>query len=210
MRIELQPFAPWRIAACCLVLGLSGCAAKDAPSFYAPPPSPEQLGTKVDHLMRTQEENAEASKYVIYQHEFKLNEPDKNVSGFRLNEYGEDHVKRIAEMLRTGVVYPVVIERSQTSSRPGTEYNYPVHFNPELDLKRRAVIVAALNRMGIEDADQRVVVAPAFAHPYTEAEAEAAYQRGIGGFGGGRGGGGFGGGFGGGLGGGGFGGGGVF
>lgn len=215
MRIKLQPFAHWWLAAgCltagCLTLGVSGCAWKDAPLYYSPPPSPEVLGTKVDQLMQMQEENAEASKYVIYQHEFKLNDADQGQPGLRLNEYGEDHVKRIAEMLSRGVAFPVIVERSQTTPRLETEYEYPVHFNPELDLTRRSVVVAALQRMGIEDAEQRVVVAPALAQYYTDAEAEQAYQRGIGG-GGGFGNGGFGnGGFGGGGFGGGFGGGGGF
>ena len=200
MRIKLQPIAQWTLAAGCLALGVTGCACNDATCYYAPPPPPEVLGSKVDELMQMQEENAEASKYIVYQHEFKLNEHDRGQPGFRLNEYGEDHVKRIAEMLKRGVGFPVVIERSQTSPRLETEHEYPVHFNPELDLNRRAVVVASLERMGVEDADHRVVVAPSSAQYATSAEAEQAYQigmsrGGVGGFGGGGfGGGGFGGG----------------
>ena len=89
------------------------------------------------------------------------------MAGIRLNEYGEDHVRKIAENLRNGAMFPVVVERSQTSPRPGTKYKYPVHFNPDLDMKRREVVVRALTRMGIADADTRVVVAPAFAQPLT-------------------------------------------
>jgi hypothetical protein len=151
------------------------------------------LGTEVDMLMQEQEQNAEAFKYIIHVHEFELNEYHlgHNVGGVRLNEYGEDHVKRIAEQLRQGSHYPVVVERNQTSVRPDTQHKYPVHFDPELDLRRREVIVRALTKMGIPDADQRVVVAPSFAQPFTGAEAEAAYRagfRGSGGFGGGAGG----------------------
>jgi len=96
----------------------------------------------------------------------------------------------------------VVVERSQTSAKAGTKYQYPVHFNPELDMKRREVVVRALTRMGIADADTRVVVAPAFAQPLTGNEAQSAYATGLSGGGLGGGGGGFGGGMGGGMGGG--------
>jgi hypothetical protein len=95
----------------------------------------------------------------------------------------------------------VIVERSQTSVKPGTKFEYPIHHDPELDQKRRLVVVRALTRMGIPNAEQIVVVAPSFAQPYTSLEAESAYRRGImpfqnggGGFGGGLGGGGFGGG----------------
>ncbi len=172
--------------------------------FYQPPPTPAPLGTHVDNVFRMQEENAEAAKFIVYQHEFELNQfvQGKNVNGFRLNEYGEDHVKKIAEQLRRGVHFPVVIERNQTSAKPHSQFHYPVHFDPDLDMKRREVVVRSLVAMGIPDADQRVVVAPSFAQGYEDIESEMSYRRGIfggffgGGFGGGGGGGGgFGGGF---------------
>ena len=190
-----------------VLLAAVGCTA---PSLhYQAPPPPEILGTKVDQLMQTQMNNAEASKFVVYQHEFELNETkdDRFAEGLRLNEAGEDHVRQIAESLRKGAPYPVVVERSLTTPKAGTKYEYPVHLNPELDMKRRDVVVRALTRMGIPDADTRVVVGPAFAQPLTGIEAERAYGIGIsgggmgGGFGGGMGGG-FGGGMGGGMGGG--------
>ena len=190
-----------------VLLAAAGCTSPSL--FYQPPLPPEMLGTKVDQLMQTQEDNAEASKFVIYQHEFELNEMREGrfADGLRLNAYGEDHVREIAENLRMGAPYPVVVERSQTSPKPGTQYRYPVHYNPDLDMQRREVIVRALTRMGIADADMRVVVAPAFAQPLNGNEAENAYGVGMsGGFGGGVGGG-FGGFGGGGFGGGGFGGG---
>ena len=190
-----------RVCSLSVLLAAAGCTTPSL--FYQPPPPPEMLGTKVDQLMQTQEENAEASKFVIYQHEFELNKAREGemVEGIRLNEYGEDHVKRIAENVRNGAPYPVVVERSQTSPKAGTKYQYPVHFNPDLDMKRREIVVRALTRMGIADADTRVVVAPAFAQPLTSSEAERAYGVGISGMGGGWGGG-MGGGFGGGMGGG--------
>lgn len=198
--------AVMKVACLCslaLLPAASGCSAL-AP-FYQPPPEPEMLGAKVDPLLQTAEENAEASKFVIYQHEFELDRhaAGSPAAGFRLNEYGEDHVRRIAENLRNGAPYAIVVERSQTSIRAGTKYAYPVHGNPELDQKRREVTVRALARLGVADADSRVVVAPAFAQPLTGNEAEAAYARGMSGWEGGAwgmgaGGGGMGAGFGGG------------
>lgn len=143
-----------------------------------------------------QERRAEASKFVIPTSEFKLRST-------RLNLAGEDHVKQIAAVMQQGTEFPVVVERSMNDNSQG-KYKYPVHPNPELDDSRREVIVAALQRLGVTDAEDRVVVAPAFAEPGLGTEAEAAFQRGIignrssgsfgGGFGGFGGGGVFGGG----------------
>ncbi len=193
-------------------LAAGGCQAqRQADMLYQAPTPPQMLGYQVDTINQRQEENAEASKYVMYQHEFQPNEYDETTGresgGLRLNEAGEDHLMQIALMLRKGSPYPVVIERSNTSVKADTEFRYPVHYNPELDLARRDVVVAALKRMGIEDAEYRVVVADDFAAPLTDSEASNAYRTGINGGFGGFGGGGFGGGFGGGgFGGGGFGG----
>ncbi len=172
-----------------LGMALSGCAPRRRSAFYQAPPPPRTLGAYNDQIFQIQEVNAEASKFVVYQHEFTLN-------GIRLNTAGEDHVKRIAAELERGTDYPVVIERSNTSPRQNTTYKYPVHPNPELDMQRREVVVRSLTAMGVPEADQRVSVAPAYVAPYTDPEAERAYMRGI--MGGGMGGfGGFGGGFGG-------------
>ena len=147
------------------------------------------LGSISDDVWRTQEHNAEASDFVLYQHEFKLNE-------VRLNTAGEDHVKQIADRIANGDNFPVVIERSNTTARPDTEYKLPVHPNPELDMQRRTLIATALTRLGVSDADERVVVAPAFAAGFQSQEAISAYGQGFslggggGGFGGGGGGGG--------------------
>jgi hypothetical protein len=166
-----------------LVTLLTGCGHTKQYVAEAP------LGTISDSIWQGQEHNAEASDFVIYQHEFKLNEP-------RLNTGGEDHVKQIAERVLSGQHFPVVIERSMTSARPDTTFNYPVHPNPDLDARRRKLIVIALQRLGVGDAEERVVIAPAFAEGYDALEATRAYRRGLsGGFGGGGfGGGGFGGG----------------
>lgn len=176
-------------------------------------PEPPMLGQTLDRINMQQEENAEASKYVMYQHEFELNkyEDGRNVGGYRLNAAGEDHIKQIAANVKRGAPFPVIVERSQTSVLPHTEHKYPIHYNPQLDMQRRAVVVRALNELGVPDAEDRVVVAPAITPGIYGVEGERAFYRatsGRGGFGGGGGGlGGFGlGGFGGIGGGGGFGG----
>ena len=183
-------------------LAVAGCVPRHG--TLVRPPAP--LGAEVDHVFKTQEENAEAAKYVVYAHEFQLNKKsDEGLeTGWRLNDFGEDHVKQIAVNMKKGDPYPIVLERSRTSVKPCTQYEYAVHFNDELDNKRRRVVVAALNKLGVKDADERVVIAPAAAEGYSGAEAAAAYNGSLRG----RQGGGFG--FGGGAGGVGFGGGGVF
>ncbi len=147
-----------------------GCHWHRVRAVYQPPPPAEPLGTKSDAIWRKQELNAEASDFVIYQHEFEYN-------GYRLNMAGEDHLKQIAYRLRQGHDFPVVVERSTTTARPDTKFKYPVHPNPQLDMKRREVVVRALAAMGVHDAEQRVVVAPAYVPGTKATEDAAAYRR---------------------------------
>ncbi len=178
------------------VLTLVGCAARPPLAVQSPQP----LGSEVDQIMRQQEENAEPAKFIIYSHEFELNGTghDGRERGLELNEFGEDHLRQIATSLKQGVEFPVVVERSQTSSRVGSKYQYPVHFDQELDQRRRQVVVANLEQLGVSVADRLVVVAPSYAEGLSGAEAARAYNRGFcstgGGGGGGIGGGGGGGG----------------
>lgn len=165
-------------AAATLVTG-GGCQAHGS-RIISPPPTP--LGAEIDQMNQTMEVNAEAAKFIVYMHEFEINHPQpdgSNAGGIRLNAYGEDHLKQIAYKLKRGAPFPVVVERSQTSVKPGTEYLYPVHFNDELDAKRREVVVASLVTLGIPNADAIVVVAPSFAEGMSAAEAAAAYNSGF-------------------------------
>ena len=177
---------------CLGLLTAVGCATRHPLAVQPPLP----LGSEVDQIMLLQENNAEAAKFTIYMHEFELNGTtrDGRARGWRLNESGEDHLKQIAAGLKQGVEFPVVVERSQTSPKAGTEHQYPVHYDEELDQKRRTIVVAALERMGVVDAEQRVLVAPSFAEGLKGAEAVRAYNRSFNGSGGGGGGGGNGGG----------------
>lgn len=151
-------------------------------SFYQQP-SIEPLGAISDPIWQAQELGAEQADFTVYQHEFEKN-------AVRLNTDGEDHVKQLAARLLAGQDTLVVVERSRMTARPDTEYRYPIHTNPELDNQRRELLVLALSSMGVADAEERVIVAPAYATGFEATEAAQAYQQGIGN---GAGGGGFGG-----------------
>jgi hypothetical protein len=156
------------------------------------PAPPAPLGTLIDPVFQKQERNAEASDFVLHQHEFEGDTA-------RLNDLGAAHLKQIAARA-PGVPFPILVEPSSIAVKEGTEYGYPIHPDPELDRKRRNVVVQALATMGVADAEQRVVIAPPLTPGFEQFEAERAYYRGFSGFGtgaGGRGGLGGGGGFGG-------------
>lgn len=156
----------WPAAAAVALLMSAGCSHDE---YYVEPPAP--LGTISDPVWERHEENAEASDFVVYDHEFVGNTT-------RLNKAGEDHVKQIAARVAE-TPFPVIVEPSSMSRREGDKYGFPVHNNHELDMQRRELVVRALNYMGVEDADQRVVVAPALAPGFEQFEAEAAYERGF-------------------------------
>lgn len=154
---------------CVAAVALQGCQSP-RPIERVPPPAP--LGALSDPIWQNQEANAEASDFVVHQHEFKRDAE-------WLNTAGEDHVKRIAVRLAEGQDATVVVERSMMSPRPNTEYGYPVHPHPELDMRRREIIVRSLAVMGVADADERVMVAPAMTPGYTSGEAQSSYARGM-------------------------------
>jgi len=142
---------------CVLAIALlsSGCRLQPP---GGQPIEPGLLGSVVDEANRTQEENAEASKFIIYMHEFEPNTPNhadllrgqatipgefefqtKNrIQGFRLNPDGQDHVRQIARHLIAtqqqggGQLYAphrfVVIERSDTSKIWESVHRFPVHY----------------------------------------------------------------------------------
>lgn len=158
---------------------------------------PTPLGTISDPIWQQQEENAEASDFVVHEHEWVGNSS-------QLNAAGMDHVKQIAARLGA-VPFPVIIERSSMSVAPASRHQFPVNGHEELDMERREFVSRALKAFGVNHADERVVVAPALTPGFEGFEAEQAYENGFsgqnglgGGFGSGFNGG-FGGGFGGGF-----------
>jgi hypothetical protein len=150
-----------------VLASMAGCHSWGTHKTPTPP-----LGTQSDCFWRNQEVAAAASEFVMYEHEFVLNETGLNMGG-------EDHLRSIAARLHDGAAMPVIIERSMTSERPDSTYKYPVNPNPDLDMRRRDAVVKDLVALGIADADQCVVVAPALAEGYTATEAIRSYNRGL-------------------------------
>ena len=130
---------------------------------------PFPVGQATDSFWETQQTNAEAADFIFYDHEF---------SGETANlaPGAKRHLEEVALRL-PHVPFPVVIEQSMFNAKP------------ELDLARRQSIVMQLARLGVTNAEERVVVANAFAEGFTAIEGERAYYQGIigGGFGGGAG-----------------------
>jgi hypothetical protein len=190
-----QPkLSSWLLLAAMASAAGAGCHHKQGgvnTSCYHPTP----LGTISDPVWQQQESNAEASDFVIHEHEWQANTVE-------LNKAGQDHVKQIAARVGS-VPFPVLVQQSSMTVDPDTKYGFPVHNNEELDMQRRQLIVQALAQTGISNAEERVVVSPALTPGFESFEAERAYNVGFGGSGWGFGGG-FGGGSGGGMGGGGF------
>jgi hypothetical protein len=183
----------WRCALFGLGLfsfSLVGCQSGGQGTYISYPTEPRPLGSIVDQMNELQEHNAERAKLVIYNHEFELNKPewehrlnrpyDGPPRGFRLTPSGQDHVRQIASILAETGEDMVVIERNQTSLREATEYKYSVHYGDKLDLERREIVVQALESLGVPDAKNRVIVAPAFSEGLESAEAASAYAQSFG------------------------------
>jgi hypothetical protein len=189
-------WAVYGLAATTLAANLLGCASK-GPKVAVADLQPAPLGTISDSIWQQQEEHAEASDFVIHEHEWVGNSS-------KLNAAGMEHVKQIAVRAPSNS-FPVLVERSSMSVDPQSQHKFPVNGHEELDWERRQLVTQALSEMGVPDADNRVVVSPALAPGFTEFEGERAYNTGFSsnqsnGFGFGSGfGSGFGGGFGGGF-----------
>ena len=108
-----------------------------------------------DSHWETQQTNAEASNFILYDHEFVGNTA-------KLNSGGKKHLLQIALRLEQ-VPFPVVVEQT------------PDNRNPRLDSERRRAVVGTLVQLGLTPVDGRVVVAPAFNEGLEAAEGEAAY-----------------------------------
>ena len=204
---HLMPRSISFIANAILLLAIIGCKT---PYRGGTPIQPQPLGSVVDAVNQIQEENAEFAKLIVYAHEFELNQPRKRLNkpraamvsgdqvfqpgqtepmGFRLNDAGVDHVRQIANFLRSNPDQTVVVEQSDTSRKWNTLYQYPVHPNPALDEQRRAVVVSTLESLGIHHANELVIVSRAFPTGQHSQEAARAYQTLWGGAAGGVGGG---------------------
>jgi len=169
----------WLLLAAVTAAAGAGCLHKRGQGnacAYQPTP----LGTISDPVWQQQESNAEASDFVIPEHEW-----DDNT--INLNHAGKDHVKEIVARVNS-VPFPVIVQQSSMTVDPESTYGFPVNNNEELDLQRRQLIVQALAQMGVPNAEERVVVGPALTPGFEEFEAERAYNAGFGGYGNGYGG----------------------
>ena len=185
--MSIQPKIASLPAIVLAALLVSGCQHKQNQA-QIPYDAAAPLGTISDDIWQKQEENGEASDFVIHESEFVG-------TTAKLNAAGEDHIKQIAARM-ISTPFPVVVEPSSMSVNQSDEYKYAVNGNDDLDMHRRNVIVKMLQAMNVQDADERVVVAPAFTPGFEGFEAYRAYTNGFsnrggrGGLGGGGGGGG--------------------
>src|SRR5438874_4784715 len=135
---------------------------------------PFPLGQVTDSHWETQQTNAEAADFIFYDHEFRY-DTKARVDTAELTPGAKKHLMQVALRLEH-VPFPVVIEESPQNGRP------------ELDQARRRTIVEQLGRLGVTNAEERVVVANAFPEGYTGIESEGSYYNVIGNaFGGGAG-----------------------
>lgn len=136
------------------------------------------LGSTVRAHYHTMQTNAEASDFILHDHDFVG-------ATAELTPAGRDRILEIAARAPSAP-FPVVVERCCNNA------------NPELDNHRRQIVVAILTDLGLPEAKQRVFVAPAYSRGITSWEAQFDYyqnvfSRGGGAFGGNQfGGGGFG------------------
>lgn len=211
-RLGRKSISSFQLSAIAIAMAIVACCHFSGCNIQSPGGTPidtRMLGSVTDQINQQQEQNADAAKFVVYNHEFELNVPLQNetqmtrqekfrfraterVRGFRLSPYGEDHVYQIADAILKHQEYQepsidaqwtpwdVIVERSESSKLWDTRYRYPVHFNAELDEARRQTVVALLSRLGVVNANEIVFVAPAFSEGVSAEEAAGAWQSSIG------------------------------
>lgn len=118
---------------------------------------PLAVGAATDAFWATQQTNAEAADFIFFDHEFEGNTA-------MLTSGAKKKLMSVALRLEH-VPFPIVIEESLHDRRP------------QLDVARLRTVVEQLARLGVEDAERRVIIAPAFAEGVSAVEGEAAYQR---------------------------------
>ncbi len=136
--------------------GGGGCFAKKGKPAMPPYDRPFPLGQVSDAFWETQQTNAEAADFIMYDYEFV----GKTAN---LNPMGRDHMTQIARRL-PHVPFPIVIEMSEKTNDP--EENRELI---KIDETRRANVVMWLQKfyaddptMDPEQIANRVVIAPDF------------------------------------------------
>lgn len=162
----------WALGASILAGSVGGCAQSQGwfggnPIRAARPTHEQRLGPPYDRPFplgqvtdahwETQQTNAEAADFILYDHEFIGNTP-------KLTPKGQKHLVQMALRLEH-VPFPIVIEQS-----PDGKY-------PQLDSQRRQAVIEYLVALGYEKEriENRVVIAPAFVEGLNAVEGEAAY-----------------------------------
>lgn len=144
--------------ACCLLLGAltaAGCRTTGTVGPAVDRPFP--VGQVSDAFWETQQTNAEAADFIFFDHEF-VDDTAELAPGAKK--------KLMSVALRLEhVPFPITIEESLHNARPA------------LDEARRRMVVEQLARMGIPQAERRVVIASALAEGITAVEGEANYYR---------------------------------
>lgn len=151
------------LAGCLATVGCQSHVPHEQKMGAAPYDRPFPLGQVTDAHWETQQTNAEAAKFIFFDHEFVGDTA-------KLGPAGTKHLWQVGLRL-SHVPFPVIIEES------------PDNRNPRLDQARRETIVDHLSQMGLEPdlIQSRVGVAPAFPEGLSAIEGEAAYYSTIGG-----------------------------
>jgi hypothetical protein len=150
---HMVPRNVFAVAACLMLLALCGgcgwhaeCRSPSVPDVYP-------LGAVNRAHYEVMQTNGEAADFIVHQFEFVG-------STSELSPAGKDHVLEIAARARS-VPFPILIERTDNNA------------NPTLDEHRRASIAQVLLDLGIIDAQQRTIVAPAYGKGLSGGEIEA-------------------------------------
>ena len=172
-----------------LALAGAGCACGDHhghDSYGGPPHGPPHdrpfpVGQVTDSHWETQQANAEAADFIFYDHEFRY-DTTRHVETAQLSPLAKKKLEQVALRLEH-VPFPVIIEELPRNHDAAKN-----HEKGLLEHARRQTIVEQLNRLGITNADERVVISNAFPEGITGVEAERSYSNVLGGaFGGGAG-----------------------
>jgi hypothetical protein len=123
----------------------AGCDCASTPCLYP-------LGAVNQAHYEAMQANGRAAAFTVHEFEFIGTSSE-------LSPAGKDHLLEIAGRART-VPFPIVIERSDGNS------------NPTLDEHRRASVAQVMLDLGIGDAAQRTIVAPAYGKEPIGREAE--------------------------------------
>jgi hypothetical protein len=182
-----QLIAPVALAAACLLIGGCACDHQHCQKGYGGPPygpahdRPFPVGQVTDSHWETQQTNAEAADFIFYDHEFRY-DTTKHVETAQLSPLAKKKLEQVALRLEH-VPFPVIIEELPRTHDEAKNYEKGL-----LEQARRKTVVEQLNRLGVTNADERVVLSNAFPEGFTGVEGERSYFNVINGaFGGGAG-----------------------